>query len=88
MDAERFARLEELFQEALPLPADERDGFLARACGTDETLKQEVLALLASHEEAGDKLDQPLVPRMPDQGRLAETRIGPYKVLRNGLRSR
>ncbi len=82
MDAERFARVEAIFQEALPLSGLERDDCLARRCGDDSDLKQQVLSLLAAHDQAGDLLDRPVVPRRPDQGRLAETRIGPYKLLR------
>jgi non-specific serine/threonine protein kinase/serine/threonine-protein kinase len=46
--------LEELFQNALDLPASERDAFLAQACAGDQELKASVLRLLASDQAADD----------------------------------
>ncbi len=51
--AARRARLGELFDGALDLPAAERAAFLARACGDDVTLRREVEALLELAERPG-----------------------------------
>ena len=47
MTPERWARVEEVFGEALERPADERAAFLQKACGRDEQLRQDVERLLA-----------------------------------------
>ncbi len=48
-------RAGELFVSALARPADEREAFLAAACGNDDALRREVMSLLDFHvaEEAG-----------------------------------
>ncbi|MBS1790713.1 MAG: serine/threonine protein kinase [Acidobacteria bacterium] len=46
MSPERWQQVEQLFQSALELPAAERAAFLAKACGDDRELRQEVEALL------------------------------------------
>ncbi len=65
MSPERWQQVEQLFQSALELSPAERAAFLAKACGDDAELKQEVEALLvfqtgmsgviqgAVHEAAG-----------------------------------
>jgi len=91
MSGDRFARMEAIFQEALELAPGDREAFLAKACQHDEALKQDVLSLLASHDDADDFLDRPAarqapdlpsMPQKPDPGRLAETTIGNYRLLR------
>ena len=47
--------LDELFQNALDLPASERDDFLARVCAGDQELKAAVLRLLASDQAAEEQ---------------------------------
>jgi serine/threonine protein kinase/Flp pilus assembly protein TadD len=56
MTPERWQQIGRLYQEALGLDPDERTGFLARACGNDFDLRQEVESLLAAKNEAGDFL--------------------------------
>lgn len=46
MSPERWQQIEQLFQSALELDAAERAAFLAKACGDDNHLRQEVEALL------------------------------------------
>ena len=76
-----------IFTEALGVPVEKRAAFLERACGGDERLRRKVEALLTSHEEIGDFLQE-----SPDeavsQARIAATadekpldRIGRYKLL-------
>ncbi len=46
MDIDQFKRVEALFDAAIELPAEQRDVFLERACGSDRTLLDTVLRLL------------------------------------------
>lgn len=87
MTPERWARLETLFQEALQRRPPERATFLAEVCAGDPALRAEVELLLASHEQADDFLDQPVLFQA-EAADLAEPveiltgrRIGPYQVL-------
>jgi serine/threonine-protein kinase len=85
---QRLQEVEELFEQALELPAGERAAFVAAACGGDAELRQEVEALLAADAAAGDFLEQP--PHTAGAAALAEAagvpatgrRIGPYRLLR------
>jgi serine/threonine protein kinase len=64
MDAERWKRIDNLFQSALPVPADQRQEFLLQACGDDISLLKEVHSLLTAELSAGTFLDSPLVGGM------------------------
>src|SRR6476469_2232428 len=46
-----YQRSGEVFLAALARPADERDAFVASACGADEELLREVRSLLLFHTE-------------------------------------
>jgi tetratricopeptide (TPR) repeat protein len=77
----RWARIEELFHQALDRPAAQRLGWLEQQCGGDAELRAAVLVLLEA--EAGD--DRP-APARGAIGRLAGPqagmRIGPYELVR------
>jgi hypothetical protein len=45
---ERWGRLKELFADALQRPSDERDSFVASACGDDTELRLELAGLLVA----------------------------------------
>src|SRR5262245_47054766 len=77
MDPERWRRIQDVFQNALPRPATERRAFLDDTCGGDETLRQQVEHLLDAHALAGEFLESP--PSMttplvtvPDSGQPAD----------------
>jgi Tol biopolymer transport system component len=53
MNASTWARVKEVFQEALGLPASERPAWVRAACGDDRALRDEVESLLATYERAG-----------------------------------
>ena len=53
MQRERWILLEQLFAEAMALPAAARDAFLTRACGSDVDLHREIVELLRSHDALG-----------------------------------
>src|SRR5262249_37462015 len=76
-----------IFTEALVVPVEKRAAFLDVACGGDGRVRRKVEALLGSHTEMGDFLQEP-----PDEAvslaRIAATaevtpleRIGRYKLL-------
>lgn len=87
MDLTSWQRIEELFGKALNIEPDEREAFLADACGSDEALRREIEGLLASHKRAGDFIQ---VPAWGDALNLIELsepalekghRIGAYEVI-------
>jgi eukaryotic-like serine/threonine-protein kinase len=49
VNPEKWNRVKELFASAIERNPDERRAFLSKACGTDESLLQEVESLLSSH---------------------------------------
>ncbi len=59
MNPERADRVEQLYHSALEHDTGERDAFLRQACGDDLGLEQEVLSLLAAHQEAESFLEGP-----------------------------
>src|SRR5438128_1214998 len=54
MSAAPLDTLKEIFHSARSLAPTERDAFLDAACGTDERLRREIDALLASDRAAAD----------------------------------
>jgi eukaryotic-like serine/threonine-protein kinase len=85
MSDERWQRLKRIFQDSLEQAGDARAAFLDRACAGDADLRAEIESLLASHQEAGGFLSQPVVDA---EGLLADEtpalegrRIGAYLIL-------
>ncbi|HYC09366.1 MAG TPA: protein kinase [Steroidobacteraceae bacterium] len=89
MQAERWQRLEEIFQSALDCPPQGRAAWLDAACSGDVELRREVDSLLAAHEhgeldftrraafvEALQVLEQRTAHLRDGQ------RIGPYRIVR------
>ncbi|MBI1763650.1 MAG: serine/threonine protein kinase [Acidobacteria bacterium] len=52
MTPERYAQINQLFNDALALAADQRAGFLRQASAGDEELQRQAERLLAAHEQA------------------------------------
>lgn len=92
MTIERWQRVKEIVSAGLEREGTSRAAFLEEACGSDESLRQEVEELIASFHDAGDFLDEAPVAVKP----FAEARsaskhhslccaqgeqIGPYRVL-------
>ena len=77
----------EVFTEVIQLPASDRPVYLERACEGDAKLRQQVEALLQTHDHIGDFLEEstqkPLVKIRPESsaGEKAGDRIGRYKLL-------
>jgi serine/threonine protein kinase/tetratricopeptide (TPR) repeat protein len=82
--SESDSRVDEIFSDALELPAPDRPAFLVRACGADTELIRKVEALLDAHAAAAGFLRE--APDLPD--RIAETeligtRVGPFEIVRH-----
>src|SRR5215207_4568099 len=98
MTPERWKQIEEVFQTALDLPAVERRAYISGACANDATLREQVEALVAQHEEAGEFIETPALEavgiRPPSESQapmpLTENfedpaigrRIGSYRIVR------
>src|SRR5262245_12004557 len=82
MKAERWQRIEDLFQAALEREGAERAAWLAAACAGDDGLRGEVEALLAALNEAGSFMETPAAESAvsrPTDARAAQltTAVGP-----------
>jgi eukaryotic-like serine/threonine-protein kinase len=87
MEAERWQRIEEVFQGALDCGAEQRGAFLASACGGDPQLRSEVESLLTAYaasgatESAAFQEASRILEHRSTQA-VAGTTIGPYRVIR------
>jgi tetratricopeptide (TPR) repeat protein/tRNA A-37 threonylcarbamoyl transferase component Bud32 len=82
VQAEQWARVKELFQQAMELDPHQRAAFLQQAPECDEHLRQEVERLLREHDAAdgflateGGAHDDTSFTRLP-------SRIGPYEIIK------
>src|SRR5215471_17436388 len=98
MEHKPLRRIEELFHAALEVEKDQRDDFLRKACGPDESLHRAVESLLAYQTEARDFIEAPALAvaarGLAQDEDLTETidgapgtswlpaRIGKYRVIR------
>ena len=90
MDADRWNRIETLFEQAAALAPDARAAFLDAETAEDEALREEVEALLASDADADDYLDRlnaellgpALESALAQRDTLVDAEVGPYRVLR------
>ena len=77
----------EVFTGALQLAGGQHAEYLERACAGDADLRQKVEALLETHDQVGDFLEQPpqriAIETRPENtvGEKAGDRIGHYKLL-------
>ncbi|NIP79174.1 MAG: tetratricopeptide repeat protein [Gemmatimonadetes bacterium] len=86
MSTERRHLVEELFEQALEIPPDDRASWLEDRCRGDGSLRAEVEALVAAHERADGVLERPPPDAglsVPSAGSVGQRReIGAYRVLR------
>lgn len=61
MDSNRWQQIENLFNSALQLLPAEREAFLDQVCAGDDSLRQELLSLLASAESKDSFLQEPVL---------------------------
>jgi serine/threonine protein kinase/tetratricopeptide (TPR) repeat protein len=59
MTPERWKQVEEVFQTALDLQADERRRYIEIACAGDDALLEQVISLVTQYEAAGDFIEEP-----------------------------
>ena len=76
MDPRRFARLQELFQQARALSGDPLDSFVDRECAGDDALRAALKALLAQNRNSKATTAEFAASSQP-----SADRIGPYKIL-------
>jgi serine/threonine protein kinase len=77
----RLRRVEEIYHEALARGPAERDLYLQSACGSDESLLQEVKSLLGYEQEARRFLSEPAPLAVTQKLAVSRgTRLGPYEV--------
>src|SRR5262245_34935191 len=89
MEPERWQRIEQLYHAALEREANEREAFLAEACGGDESLRSAVESLVQCDAQDGRFMEAPALEvaarlQAEDQASemfdpLAYTNSGPSK---------
>src|SRR4051794_30870325 len=62
--SDRWQRVEQLFYAALDEPAERRETFLTRACGSDLELLREVNSLLTAHDAGNKLLERPAIAQI------------------------
>lgn len=92
MTPERWLQVKEIFNAALDRPVGEREPFLDKACGDDQSLRHQVEYLLNSHQHAGDFIETPAAVSFDSLfaddaitlqlDSMAGRRIGAYKLIR------
>lgn len=76
MNAERWRKIEQLYHSALERETSQREDFIQRACGEDESLLQEVRSLLAQSEAQGSFLEAPALDIAARAVAMAATEAG------------
>lgn len=85
MDADRWQKIQDVFDRALAVPSDERDGLIEVVCGRDEALRDQVLSLIAASEEGDSQIRKAIARAADDAGSADMTgddRIGAYRIER------
>lgn len=87
MSAKKLSQIEDVFHAALDVPAVERDAYVARACGGDESLYAEVCSLLSEENTHNGFMAQPaldlglkVLSRAAEESMIGKV-LGPYRVL-------
>ncbi len=87
MQPERWQQIDQLFHLALAQEANGRARFLAEECVGDDSLRTEVEALIASHEQAQSFIENPAsdlaaeILAKGEHGLIAGQALGPYKIV-------
>jgi serine/threonine protein kinase len=83
--AERAQQITSIFHSAIAREPHERGPYLDGACGGDEALRQEVEALIKSHENAGTFIASPVYERgaelLEGDGTLVGRSFGQYRLV-------
>jgi Tol biopolymer transport system component len=83
MNPERLRQIEQLYLATVEQPSGERDAFLAKACGDDTDLRQEVETLLSHSAQPTASLADEMAFGLADGSTVvtAGTRLGPYEIV-------
>ena len=85
MDSVRWQQIQKIFHEATELPPSEREGFVKSACGGDEGLLAEALAMLKQDANSDSLLDHTVAEvahqALADSAYFARD-FGPYQLIR------
>lgn len=76
MTAERWQQITRIFEAALNRDPASRAAFVAEACPGDDQLRQEVEAMLSSHERAGGFIESPAMEVAARQSGDGKSLIG------------
>ncbi|MBC7771768.1 MAG: serine/threonine protein kinase [Pyrinomonadaceae bacterium] len=82
MNAQRFRRIEELFNAAADLPVGERTRFIDLACEDDEQVKRDVRLLIEQHDPRSTFIEPPNPPAVRPERHIRGARIGRYTIRR------
>ncbi len=86
MTPEKWERISEIYHSAAELKVGQREEYLEKVCGSDETLRREVESLLQADEDAGDFIAEPLVgndpPKASSEPKPGDI-FGHYKIERS-----
>src|SRR5690242_4724777 len=81
MTPERWRAVDTILRGALDCAPDRRADFVREACGTDETLRQEVVSLLGAHAAMRTGfLEQPAVEELGTAPALVQALAGRYEI--------
>ena len=81
MNPERWQQVKLVFHATLDLEPAARNAYLAEACSSDDELRSEVEALLASSDEAEDFIERPAMEFENHAASVVGCKIGPYRVI-------
>ncbi|HKS41353.1 MAG TPA: protein kinase [Blastocatellia bacterium] len=87
MDAERWAKIDNLLDQAMECPPERRADFLAAACAGDDQLRREVESLLEAHSHSESFLNTPALDMAARllaserQASMVGKRLGAYQVI-------
>ncbi len=86
--ADRWGRIQSLFERAVSLPGDERAAWLLEACPDDPGIRREVAELVAADEAAGgaEFISAPIAEAVrsltqADEASRVGERVGPYRLV-------
>ncbi len=85
MDSDLWARVKDIFINAVALQGDKREEYIEKTCGSNDELKGEVISLLTSFKSSGAFLDNPdidlnfAVPQEKDP--YLNKKIDAYKIV-------
>src|SRR5262245_44900604 len=66
MSSLRWRQLDQIVAGGLQLSGEERLSFVTRACGGDESLRTDILPLLAAADESGEFMARPALDRLAE----------------------